>query len=138
MTVEIIEGFDVAWLGRAMEIFNQTELKRTDRDLLEKAFLNSYVVMSAWVENRLIGVGRMISDGAMYACIHDVVIDPAFQRKGIGRSILNALIAKAPNACIFLTSTFGNEPFYSSLGFRKHKTAMALYPFKLKESPYLE
>jgi predicted N-acetyltransferase YhbS len=36
---------------------------------------------------------------------------------------------------IHLTSTFGNEEFYKKLGFKKHKTAYAKYPF---QSKYLE
>ena len=48
---------------------------------------------------------------------------------------MQALMEKAPETRFYLTSTFGNENFYRDLGFRKHKTAFALYP---SDSPYLE
>ena len=57
---------------------------------------------------------------------------------GVGQKVVQALISKAPHTCIHLTSTFGNEPFYERIGFRKHKTAMAIYPEQMKNSPYLE
>lgn len=52
--------------------------------------------------------------------------------------IMEKLIEKAPHTCIHLTSTFGHEEFYLKVGFKPHKTAMALYPGKMAESPYLE
>ncbi len=48
---------------------------------------------------------------------------------------MNELMKGNEHICIYVTSTFGNEPFYSKLGFKKHKTAYAKYPY---ESEYLE
>ncbi|MBI3534783.1 MAG: GNAT family N-acetyltransferase [Deltaproteobacteria bacterium] len=93
----------------------------------------------AWVDGgKLVGVGRMLSDGEMYSSIFDVVVDPENQGQGVGRLLMEALIEKAPNTCIHLTSTFGNEMFYYKLGFRKHRTAMALYPEEKKNSVYID
>ena len=39
------------------------------------------------------------------------------------------------HTCIHLTATFGNEEFYKNLGFKRHKTAMAKYPY---ESDYVD
>ena len=131
-------GYDPAWLDRALEIYNQTELKRTDRGRVHRAFQKSFAVVSCCFEERLVGVGRMISDGEMYSGIFDVVVDPNHQKQGIGKRIVETLIAQAPDTCIHLTSTFGNEAFYYKLGFRKHRTGMALYPERLKGSRYLD
>jgi len=48
---------------------------------------------------------------------------------------MRRLVAKAPETCISLTSTFGNEAFYEKLGFRRQKAAFGKYPFP---SEYLE
>ena len=134
----IRDDYSSAWLEQIVAIHNKTELKRTNPDKVERAFKNSFAVVSCWKNDQLIGIGRMISDGEMYAGIFDVVVDPEFQKMGVGKAIMNALISKVPQACIHLTSTFGNEEFYRKLGFKKHKTAMALYPEKNQNSPYLE
>lgn len=130
-------GFDPSWLKEALEVYNKTDMKRDNAEQVRKAFSNSQVVISVWFDNRLIGLGRMITDFEMYSAIFDVVVDPAFQKNGIGKIIMDSLISKAPQTCIHLTSTFGNEKFYYKLGFRSHKTAMALYPESFGKSGYL-
>ena len=138
MNFKFRDDYDSSWVDQMISIYNQTELKRTNPEKVDRAFKNSYAVVSCWKEEKLIGIGRMISDGEMYSAIFDVVIDPEFQKSGLGKSIMKALAARAPHTCIHLTSTFGNEQFYQKLGFKKHKTAMALYPETIQHSPYLE
>lgn len=135
---EVRYGFDVAWLEQVLHVYNKTEMKRNNAEKVSKAFSNSQVVASVWQRDRLLAIGRMITDFEMYSSIFDVVVDPEFQKNGIGRQVMQALIAKAPNTCIYLTSTFGNETFYHKLGFRFHKSAMALYPQAFGRTPYLD
>lgn len=135
---EVRYGFDPAWLERTLEIYNKTEMKRNNSDKVGRAFANSQVVASVWMNDRLVAIGRMITDFEMYSSIFDVVVDPEFQKKGLGQMVMKALIEKAPKTCIYLTSTFGNEAFYHKLGFRFHKSAMALYPESFGRTPYLE
>lgn len=138
MQISYKYGYDPLWINQIMRVFNKTEMKRNDRSRLNKAFQASYEVVTVWNQEQIIGFGRMLSDGEMYSSIFDVVIDPDYQKKGIGKKVIHLLMEKSPRSCFYLTSTFGNEPFYSKLGFKKHKTAMASYPPKLKNSPYLE
>lgn len=131
------DNFDDAWIDDIIDLHNKTELKRSPdkKDAFIRAFKSRYAVISCWSVDQIVGFGSMISDGEMYSAIFDVVVDPEFQGKGIGREIVERLIGKAPRTCIHLTSTFGKEDFYRKMGFRKHKTAFAKYPF---ESSYLE
>ena len=135
---EIRFGFDVIWIERMIVLYNKTEMKRNDPQKVLRAFVNSQVVVSVWFEESMLGIGRMITDFEMYSAIFDVVIDPDFQKKGLGKLVMDSLISKAPQTCIHLTSTFGNEFFYKKLGFKFHKTAMALYPTNLGKSKYLD
>ncbi len=134
------EDYLPEWIDQILELHNKTELKRSQskKDSINQAFKASFAVVTAWSDERVVGCGRMISDGQMYSGIFDVVIDPEFQKQGLGRQIMERLIQKAPHTCIHLTSTFGNEEFYQKIGFKFHKTALALYPGKMSESPYLE
>lgn len=122
-------------VDQAAQLYKLAGLGERKPENLRKAFAESYEVVFCMNENRLIGVGRVISDGIYYASIFDVAIDPEFQGQGLGRKIMERLMATVPNCNIHLTSTFGNEEFYQKLGFRRHKTAMAKYE---KDSPYLE
>ncbi len=68
----------------------------------------------------IIGMGRIISDGASDAYIQDVVVLPAYRRQGIGR----ALIQRLTEFCleheiewIGLVAEPGTAPFYQALGY---------------------
>jgi ribosomal-protein-alanine N-acetyltransferase len=134
------DGYDPAWIDQVMSVHNKTEMGRAPefKSLVNDAFTSSFAVTTAWLGSRMIGCGRMISDGKMYSGIFDVVVDPEYQKRGVGRKIMEGLVAKASGTCIHLTSTFGNEAFYHKIGFKKHKTAMALYPDRMTDSPYLD
>lgn len=130
-------GIEGSWLEQLAKLYEAAGLGRKDEDKLYKAFLASFRVVTAWDRDNLCGAGRVISDGVFYASIFDVAVLPARQKRGIGRAIITALIDAVPETCIHLTSTFGNEQFYERLGFRRHKTAMAIYPSRLAGTPYL-
>ncbi len=109
--------------------------KKRDLEKIREAFLNSYRVVTAWKGEKLIGAGRLISDGVCYGMVFDVGVLPSYQKQGIGKGIMNHLLDGNEHLSIHLTSTFGNEAFYRKLGFKKHKTGYAKYPH---ESDYLE
>lgn len=109
--------------------------KKRESHIIKKSFENSSKVVTAWFDKKLVGAGRLLTDGLCYGCIFDVGVLPAYQKKGVGKRIVKELLNGTESLCIHLTSTFGSEGFYSRLGFKKHKTAMAKYPY---ESDYLE
>lgn len=109
--------------------------KKRRLEKVRQAFRNSYKVVTAWKEGKLVGAGRLISDGLCYGTIYDVGVLQAYQGQGIGKGIMEALLEGNEHLLLYLTSTFGNESFYEKLGFKKHKTAYAKYPH---ESEYLE
>ena len=108
--------------------------KKKDHDRIRKAFEQSYKVVTAWNNDSLIGAARMLSDEICYGMIFDVGVLPEYQNLGIGRGLIIELQKDNEHLCFHLTSTFGNEEFYRKLGFKRHKTAFAKYPY---ESDYL-
>jgi len=55
--------------------------------------------------SKAIGTGRIVGDGAIYFYIQDIVVAPEYQKRGIGTSILNALleyiISEAPEKSFY-------------------------------------
>ena len=97
-----------------------------DRPLeqVEKALENGLFNVSAIYEGKVIGMGRLVGDGAMYWYLQEIIVLPEFQGKGIGRRIVNRLIEHIKSTAIVgtnvqvgLTSVKGKEPFYEKLGF---------------------
>jgi ribosomal protein S18 acetylase RimI-like enzyme len=106
-----------------------------DREAIKSAFSNSSKVVTVWDGDRLVGAGRMLSDGVCYATIFDIGVIPEYRRKGIATGIMNELLKGCEGISVHLTSRFGVESLYKKLGFRKHKNAYARYPH---QSEYLE
>jgi len=92
-----------------------------------KTFTASASVVFVYDDQKLIGFGRAISDGLIQAAIYDVAVTPAFQGKGIGKQIIERIVASLPGCNFILYASPGKEPFYEKLKFRRMKTGMALF-----------
>lgn len=110
-------------------------IKNKNYDAIKSGFISSYKIITAWDDDKLVGAGRMISDGICYGMIFDVGVLIEYQKKGIGKKIVLELLNNCDKFPVHLTSTFGNEDFYKKLGFKKHKTTYSKYPF---DTEYVE
>lgn len=111
------------------EIFIRAPLGMRDPIRLRCASENSHTVVSAFVDSRMVGFGRAISDGEYQSAIYDIVVLPEFQKMGVGISIMNGLLENLPKGTtIFIYSAPGKQDFYRKLGFCNLKTGMGLFP----------
>lgn len=70
----------------------------------------------------LAAMGRVIGDGTWYFHIADIATDPAHQRQGLGRAVMEELIARIdeaapPDPYITLFADPPGQRLYRSLGF---------------------
>ena len=91
---------------------------------VKKAIEHSFLVVSMWEvagkKRRLIGFARATSDHAFNATIWDVVVDPKFQNKGLGKALMKYAIAQLRSADISNITLFADPQvvkFYQRLGF---------------------
>jgi len=139
VSIQILERVEELEWEALEAIFHKVGWKNHTKERIKPAFQNSAWVAIATVEGRIVGFGRVVSDRIFYAAIYDMVIDPDFQHRGIGRKIMEALLKRVEKLpFVHLTSTLGNEPFYRKLGLKKHKTAMARYLNSEMADMYLE
>ncbi|MDT2046994.1 GNAT family N-acetyltransferase [Priestia aryabhattai] len=92
------------------------------KEQLYEAVCNSFYTFSIYDDNQLIAFGRMISDGIYQALICDVMVDPSYQKKGLGKQIINGLISKCNERGIESIQLFavkGKGQFYKKLGFQE-------------------
>ena len=59
---------------------------------LETAIEKSWYSISVYINQKLIGFGRILSDGIHHALIVDLIIYPKYQGNGIGSEILKRLL----------------------------------------------
>ena len=140
MNVTLSDDITVVDWERLLVVFNRAPLGGRSAVGLCEVFTNSGVRCFAWDGRALIGAGRAITDGVRYAVIFDVVVLPEYQGKGIGKKIMTFLGERAKAANILLYAASGKEGFYQELGYRKMKTAMALFknPDAQRQWGYIE
>ncbi|WP_407158384.1 GNAT family N-acetyltransferase [Bradyrhizobium sp. STM 3557] len=95
---------------------------------LALVFGNSMYRTFAFESGRLVGAGRALADGRDCAYLCDVAVHPECQGQGLGRQIIERLLARCRgHRKIILYSVPGREAFYERLGFRRMTTAMAIF-----------
>lgn len=95
---------------------------------LKTGFTNSRYRCFVSDGERLVGVGRALADGVDTAYICDVAVLPEYQGAGLGKQIVGRLVdLSRGHKKILLYAVPGKERFYRKFGFRRMKTAMALF-----------
>ena len=92
---------------------------------LRLSFENSAVVAMGYDGDRCIANGRLLSDGVGNAYVGDVWTQSAYRLQGIGRRIMQMLIAAVPGQHVYL-QTADAVGFYEKLGFVEQPKGMRL------------
>lgn len=88
------------------------------------ALENSLYVAGVYEEDRLIGMGRIVGDGAVICYIQDLIVLPEYQGQGVGSMLLKHLTdhvktLRQDNSrmMLCLMCAKGREKFYEKHGF---------------------
>ncbi len=114
---------DLPPISQYFELFQTTGWKfrrPVTREVLALALAKSWYCLFAWDGDRLVGTGRICTDGLLHAIIYDVVVAPDYQRGGIGKQIIERLVQECLDAQIGTIQLFcarGKQAFYEQLGF---------------------
>tara|TARA_Y100001934_G_scaffold34417_1_gene39059 strand:+ start:6147 stop:6563 length:417 start_codon:yes stop_codon:yes gene_type:complete len=91
---------------------------------------NSHSVMTAWVDDRLIGLGNTLSDGRLVAYYSHLLVHPDWQGRGIGTEILSRLMRNYEGFHQQLLLADGKATeFYRKLGFVRAGETKAMWIF---------
>lgn len=85
-------------------------------------------------ENELIGYVSSFSDGAFSTFIGELVVKPEYQKKGLGRELLNAVEQKFEGAPVYIISYETEKEFFLGQGFKQPKTPMFALTKRTKKS----
>jgi len=90
----------------------------------EKGLQNSAFKIAATDNSLTVGMARLISDGGYVSYIADVVVMPEYQKLGIGKAMVSAILdyirenmEEGDRVMVCLLSAKGKEPFYQTLSF---------------------
>lgn len=84
--------------------------------------------IGAWDGGRLVGVVRVLSDGYTFSTVADILVDPEYQRLGIGRALMQRALAAAPNARLAIEAQPECIQFFESIGCDRGPTGFRMTP----------
>lgn len=87
---------------------------------LMAALRASHSLVTARLENALVGLGNAISDGHLVVYFPHMLVHPAHQGKGVGRKMMQAMLARYDGFHqMMLTADGAAIEFYKGLGFER-------------------
>lgn len=121
-----LEG--VSW-RELVGLYEAAPLPGKDEETLRVSFGNSqYVCLVRDADGQLVGAGRALADGADCSYICDIAVLPSYQGSGLGAQLVQQLVNRSRgHKKILLYAVPGKESFYKRFGFRRLRTAMAIF-----------
>lgn len=95
-----------------------------------KPFINSTLVVSAWENERLVGAVRVLSDKIIRSIIYDLIVDPEYQNRGIGKELVKRCLKSFPDSEWLVCTTHDKTGYYVKLGFQVDNGCFLTIPSK--------
>jgi len=109
-TEQVIELYEKSGLPRPTE----------DKARIKKMFENSNLVVTAWDNDKLVGVSRSITDWVWCCYLSDLAVDPGYKKSGIGKKLIELTKEKVgEQSMILLLSVPTAMEYYPKVGFTK-------------------
>jgi ribosomal protein S18 acetylase RimI-like enzyme len=98
-----------------------------DRACIEGMLQHANLCVTAWDGGRLVGVARSLTD-FHYACyLSDLAVDAAYQRRGIGRTLVALTRSRlGPRCTIRLVAAPAAADYYHRIGFVRNERCWEL------------
>ncbi|PLS08599.1 GNAT family N-acetyltransferase [Neobacillus cucumis] len=101
-------------------VFRMSGLRRPYEDLnrLQKMIENADILVTAWENEKLVGVARAITDFSYCCYLSDLAVDNDYQKRGIGRELIRLVQEQIGEevTLLLLASPIAME-YYPHIGF---------------------
>jgi ribosomal protein S18 acetylase RimI-like enzyme len=120
-SVELREGLGDLTPARIATLYRRAPLLRPtgDRAAIGRMFDNSSLVLSAWLDDRLVGLARVMTDGVLFSFLCDLAVEPDVQGLGIGKKLIAEVLERCAGTELVLRDSDLSSGFYERLGFRR-------------------
>ncbi|MNC24204.1 putative N-acetyltransferase YvbK [compost metagenome] len=112
------------------DLFTNSGINRSINDLerIQRMIDNADELISAWENDKLIGIIRALTDYSYSCYISELAVHKNYQRQGIGKRLVETLIEKLGQEEIkyMLTSSNTAIDFYKRCGFEKDDRAFVI------------
>lgn len=114
---------------QVIELYNAAGLPRPtgDKERIAAMYTHSNLIVTAWDGEKLVGVSRSITDWVWSCYLADLAIDPAYQKSGIGKKLIDLTREKlGEQSMILLLSVPAAFGYYPKVGFEKENRAFMI------------
>ncbi len=90
-------------------------------EVLKAAFEGSLLILAAYEGEKLLGLLRAVGDGQTVVLLQDILVFPAYQRRGVGRALIEAALDRfrsVRQVQLLTDDSPGTVAFYEALGFK--------------------
>lgn len=122
--LEIREGLEGLNPARILTLYRRAPLTHpvSAADQVWHMYEQASLVLSAWHEERLVGIARVMTDGILYSFLCDLAVEPDVQGLGIGRRLAEAIFDRCAGTQLILIgtgNTAGMNSLYARFGFTR-------------------
>ena len=97
--IDKIDGIDFEEVAAILSFYGLSSL---DAKTQKNVFANSYVTIFIKADEKLIGVGRAISDGITHASIFNIAVRDEYRGHGIGKVIVDEILKRVEGCNVTL------------------------------------
>jgi GNAT superfamily N-acetyltransferase len=112
------------------DLFRASGIRRPADDLprIQAMLDHANLTLTAWGGDRLIGVGRALTDYRYCCYLSDLAVDRAYQRQGVGREIVAQMrAALGPEVTLLLLAAPEAMDYYPHIGFTPVENAWIIH-----------
>jgi len=109
---------------------NAVNWKVLSESQADKALKNSLITFTAFLDNKAVGMSRVVGDGAVICYVQDLVILPECQKLGVGKQLMERVVSyvegireENTEIMLCLMCSKGREKFYERFGFIARPTS---------------
>jgi GNAT superfamily N-acetyltransferase len=101
-----------------------------DPGVIAKMLEHANLLVTAWDGEVLVGAARCFTDFAYVTYCSDLCVRAGYQRQGIGKELLRAVLRAAPCRLVLLAAPKAVD-YYPRIGFTQHPSAWTILPGEL-------
>lgn len=91
---------------------------------------NANLIVTARLDGKLIGVARSVTDFVYCTYLSDLAVDKEYQKKGIGKRLIEETKKRTPLAKLILLSAPAAIEYYPKIGMKRHNHCFILDDIK--------
>lgn len=122
-----------------LELWNSVWDEPPTYEQAKLAIDNSMIKVSIFAKGKIVATARAIGDKGMCYYIKDVIVRPEYQKKGIGRLLIDSILKKINEYGIKGTEIFvelcaapDKIPFYEKCGFKGNEAQRLKMMYEVK------